>query len=189
MIGIDEVGRGCLAGPLLVVAARQTSELPVGLTDSKLLNRAQRAGICDLLITSCQFGEGWVSCSEINARGLTGAMRLGVRRALRDLGTGSDERIIIDGPINYLPKQYNNFECLINADALVAIVSAASVYAKVMRDQFMIELAERYPRYGFDSHVGYATKKHLKALQKFGSLKNVHRQNFGTVRRVKESTA
>ncbi|MBI4034756.1 ribonuclease HII [Candidatus Saccharibacteria bacterium] len=181
MIGIDEVGRGCLAGPLLVVAARQFGDLPDGLADSKLLTRLQREVIFKRLTSGVQFGEGWVSAVEINARGLTGAMRLGVRRALRQLQPAADDEIIMDGPFNYLPKTFKRVQCLIDADALVPLVSAASVYAKVKRDNFMIALARRHPHYGFDNHVGYATAEHLAALRSHGALKKVHRLFFEPV--------
>src|SRR3989338_5730926 len=98
MIGIDEVGRGCLAWPLLVVAARQTSGLPQGLADSKLLTRKQRESLFILLQNACKFGEGWVLAAEIDQRGLSGAMRLGAARALRSLGVKHHEKIIVDGP-------------------------------------------------------------------------------------------
>src|SRR3989338_9808700 len=106
MVGIDEVGRGCLAGPLLVVAARQIGALPDGLADSKLLTRTQRESIFELLASNFQFGEGWVKPVEIDSRGLTGAMRLGVKRALKQLNVRKSEEIIMDGPFNYFSKNY-----------------------------------------------------------------------------------
>src|SRR5581483_4670837 len=182
MIGVDEVGRGCLAGPLLVVAARQTKDLPDGITDSKILNRQKREAFFEMLLMTCDFGEGWVKPSEINSRGLTGAMRLGVKRALKQLQASYHEEIIMDGPINYFSSKYREVNCLIDADALVPLVSAASIYAKVKRDRYMIELAKRHPRYGFEMHVGYSTPSHKAALKKFGYLKTVHRRYFAPVR-------
>lgn len=181
MIGVDEVGRGCLAGPLLVVAARQRGNLPDGLRDSKMMTRAQRQSIFMRLTSNVEFGEGWVSSIEINKRGLTNAMRLGVRRALLQLKVVYDDEIIMDGPFNYLPKVYRRVRCLIDADATEPLVSAASIYAKVRRDNFMIKLAKRHRRYGFENHVGYATPEHLAALKKHGALKTVHRLYFEPV--------
>ncbi len=186
MVGVDEVGRGCLAGPLLVVAARQKGKAPEGLTDSKLLTRIQREAIYHLLATNYQFGEGWVRSSEIDERGLSGAMRLGIKRALKQLGATYEEEIIMDGPVNYFSSGYKKVKCLIDADLSVPVVSAASIYAKVRRDRFMIDLSRRHPKYGFESHVGYATPQHLKALSKFGSLKRVHRQFFEPVYRLNQ---
>lgn len=186
MIGIDEVGRGCLAGPLLVVAARQVNDLPDGLADSKILNRGQREGFYRLIIETCQFGEGWVSSLEIDQRGLTGAMCLGVKRALRQLTAAYEEDIIMDGPFNYLPRSFRAVRCLIDADATEPLVSAASIYAKVTRDRFMIQLAKAYPAYGFESHVGYGTPGHRLALTKLGPISGLHRQLFAPVRLLQE---
>ncbi|OVE79322.1 hypothetical protein BVY00_00640 [bacterium G20] len=187
-IGIDEVGRGCLAGPLLVVAARQKSQLSFGLKDSKLMSRQQRQSIFELLTSSFEFGEGWVKPVEINQRGLTGAMRLGVARALKQLHATTSAEIIMDGPINYLSKKYTKVRCEVDADVDFPVVSAASIYAKVRRDRYMIALSKRHPRYGFDAHVGYATKSHIEALNKFGSLKWVHRQFFAPIYRLNQVT-
>src|SRR4051812_6898730 len=101
MIGIDEVGRGCWAGPLLVVAARVSSTLPQGLKDSKKLNKKQRENLFSYIHLSCDLGEGWVSAPEIDTLGLTGAMKLGVARALTAIQAENSEEIIMDGLINY----------------------------------------------------------------------------------------
>jgi ribonuclease HII len=178
MIGVDEVGRGCLAGPLLVVAARAKAELPPGLTDSKLLSRKQREEILDLLSVCCDWGEGWVKCSEIDRLGLSKALNLGAARALKDLFATVDEQITLDGSFNYLPKKYRYSQTVIKADNSIAIVSAASIIAKVRRDRFMIELAKKHRSYGFEDHVGYGTKAHMLALKRFGAVKYVHRQSF-----------
>jgi ribonuclease HII len=178
MIGVDEVGRGCLAGPLLVVAARVIGELPPGLKDSKLLSRQQRVKILDLLSICCNFGEGWVKCSEIDKLGLSRALKLGARRALQDLKAGGDEEIILDGSFNYLPRKFKNSEAVIGADDSMPLVSAASIHAKVTRDRYMFELAKRHPGYFFENHVGYGTKAHMLALKQLGALKYVHRQSF-----------
>ena len=178
MIGIDEVGRGCLAGPLLVVAARQEDTFPSGIVDSKTLGRARREELFESLVGVCDFGEGWVSSDEIDKQGLTGAMRLGVVRALVNLGVKPRDKIILDGSVNYLPKIFKNFQCLIDADTLVPLVSAASIYAKVKRDRFMIELAKEHVGYGFEKHVGYFTAGHKLALKNLGPVKSIHRMSF-----------
>jgi ribonuclease HII len=181
MVGVDEVGRGCLAGPLLVVAARANSELPPGLKDSKLLSRKQRTEILNKLSICCNFGEGWVKCSEIDRYGLSKALKLGARRALGDLGVGVDEEIVLDGKFNYLPRKYTHSSAVVGADNLVSVVSAASIYAKVTRDNFMFELARKHPGYFFEDHVGYGTKAHMLALAERGALKYIHRQSFSPV--------
>ena len=182
MIGIDEVGRGCWAGPLLVVAARQTLELPSGLKDSKLLSASQRDRIYPKILKTCQFGEGWVQAAEIDKLGLAKAMRLGVLRSLENLKAKVDERIIMDGSVNYVPVKFTNITCEPKADNKYPIVSAASIYAKVTRDKFMSELAAKHPDYGFDKHVGYGTKLHEDALKFYGVIESVHRLSFKPIR-------
>lgn len=178
VIGVDEVGRGCLAGPLLVVAARQTSSLPAGLKDSKLMTRKTREQILDLLSICCNFGEGWVKATEIDRLGLGRALRLGVARALKNLKVQAHEEIIIDGRVNYIPKKFSNAKCLVSGDKLVPIISAASIYAKVTRDSYMAKLSDKYPNYSFDSHVGYGTKAHMLAIGRHGALKYIHRFSY-----------
>jgi ribonuclease HII len=182
MVGIDEVGRGCWAGPLLVVAARATSDLPEGLTDSKLLSKKQREALFNLLTICCKFGEGWVSVEEIDKFGLAQSLRLGVERAINALEVSIDEEITLDGSVNYVNKIFVKAKCLINADLLEPIVSAASIYAKVKRDKFMQELGLNYPKYDFASHVGYGTAMHKVVLEKFGILTGVHRQSYKPVK-------
>jgi ribonuclease HII len=186
MIGIDEVGRGCWAGPLLVVAARANSVLPKGLTDSKVLSKMRREELFSQLALCCSFGEGWISVSEIDENGLANAMRLGAARALESLKVLAHEEITLDGSVNYINKNFINVKCLISADLLEPIVSAASIYAKVTRDNFMEELGINYPKYGFASHVGYGTAKHREALDEFGVLTGIHRQSFKPVKSMVE---
>lgn len=189
MIGVDEVGRGCLAGPLLVVAARATQDLPDGLKDSKLLTKRQRQNFYKHLVKACSYGEGWVTAAEINKIGLARALKLGVKRALVNLGVRSDEEILMDGSVNYVPTQFNNSRCEIKADNKYAIVSAASIIAKVKRDKYMTELAKKYPDYNFDKHVGYGTKAHHRAIELQGPLEGVHRIGFAPFKYIGESTA
>ena len=182
MIGIDEVGRGCLAGPMLVVAARQKSELPAGVKDSKKLSKVQRQKLLNLLCICCNFGEGWVSAQEIDRLGLTKATRLGVNRALKTLGAEVDEQILMDGHINYCPRKFINVQTIIGGDDLVSIISAASIYAKVNRDKYMEKISQKYSDYGFERHVGYGTKAHLAALDSFGPIEGFHRMNYAPLK-------
>lgn len=181
MVGVDEVGRGAWAGPLLVVAARQLDDLPQNLKDSKLMTKAQREKILERLSISCEFGEGWVSPAEIDYHGMAGGLRLGVSRALGKLNILPLEEIIMDGKTNYALPQYPNSHARIRADAEVPIVSAASVYAKVQRDKFMSALAKKHQAYSFEKHVGYGTAAHLAAIKLHGALRDVHRMSFSPV--------
>lgn len=180
IIGIDEVGRGSWAGPLLVVAASAQYTLPDGLKDSKLLSKKPREELFEMIVQSCQLGEGWVQSEEIDEYGLAQAMRLGVSRALLMLGAELKSKIIIDGNINYCPSEYTNSQAIINADESHPIVSAASVYAKVLRDRHMSRLAQIYPIYEFDKHVGYGTELHALLLKVHGPCK-IHRQSYKPV--------
>ena len=180
MIGIDEVGRGCWAGPMLVVAARQKAELPNTLKDSKKMTAQQRELSIDAITKSCDIGEGWVSAEEIDSLGLTKATRLGVDRALQQISASNNEEIIMDGGINFCPEVFGNVRCAVKADDLYPIVSAASVYAKVLRDKKMKDLSKVYPHYGFEKHVGYGTKQHSEALKERGACQ-IHRKSYKPV--------
>ncbi len=185
MIGIDEVGRGAWAGPLLVVAARQLAELPNGLTDSKQTTKKQREKMFSCLSLTCEIGEGWVTANEIDHHGLAEAMRLGVARALGKLNILPLEEIIMDGTVDYLPdfvKGQSSHTLEAKADAKYPIVSAASVTAKVLRDRFMTRLGIKHPGYGFEKHVGYGTPAHRLALQTHGAVRDVHRFSFAPVK-------
>jgi ribonuclease HII len=181
LIGIDEVGRGCWAGPLLVVAARKTSELPPGLKDSKKLSKKSRESLIGAIKNTCDLGVGWVQPEEIDKYGLTLSMQLGVRRALSALGAKVDEEIIMDGNINYCEPKYANSRFEIKADDSFPIVSAASIYAKVLRDDYMSEQAAAFKEYGFEKHVGYGTAAHSAALKKHG-ITSLHRLSFKPVK-------
>lgn len=174
-VGIDEVGRGCWAGPLVVGAVILNSPVE-GLKDSKKLTRNQRESLAEHIKRSAICSSlGWVWPPEIDGLGLTKATTLAIRRALEQIEHEYDE-VIIDGKFNFLA---DNPKCraIIKADDAVSAVSAASVMAKVARDGYMRSLVEQFPDYGFDSHVGYGTKKHLKSITDYGLL-DIHRKSF-----------
>lgn len=172
--GIDEVGRGCWAGPL--VAAAVLLAKPVnGLMDSKLLSKAQRAALSKDVYEHGVVGIGWVWPKEIDNIGLTEATTQAMQLALRAIQEPYDE-IIIDGNFNYL-SDYPKAKALIKADQLVPAVSAASIVAKVARDTYMAEQHQSFPGYGFDKHVGYGTKLHADMLKLHG-LCELHRLSF-----------
>jgi ribonuclease HII len=183
MIGIDEVGRGCWAGPLLVVTAREKATLPTGLADSKKLSKKRREALVSAIKDTCDIGEGWVAPAEIDQLGLTAAMRLGVARALKDLQAKPDEEIIMDGLINYCDQAFTRVSCEAKADNTYPIVSAASIYAKVTRDRYMAELEGPYKVYEFARHVGYGTKLHHDLIKQHG-LSDQHRLSFAPVKAI-----
>lgn len=179
IVGIDEVGRGCMAGPL--VAGAVLFDRPMrGLKDSKKLTREQRA-LFDAKIRkkALAYGLGWVMPEELDEVGLTHAVRLAMERALVAIEQ-EYERVIIDGNFNFL-KHVPKTETLIKADDLIPAVSAASIIAKVARDNWMIEAAKDFPGYGFESHVGYCTRAHQAAVAQLG-VSILHRRSFAPVR-------
>lgn len=180
MIGIDEVGRGAWAGPLLVVAARKNKTLPYSLTDSKLLSKKKRLVLVTDIKQTCDIGEGWVTPEEIDKLGLARAMRLAVKRSLIAIKANQDEEIIMDGSVNYCDVVFANVVCKPKADVTDPIVSAASIIAKVLRDEYMIDISKTYPKYHFDRHVGYGTKLHMTALADYGPS-TIHRFSFKPV--------
>lgn len=180
LVGIDEVGRGAWAGPLVVVAAKQIKKLPVGLKDSKLLTKNRREALLPKIIDSCQLGLGWIEPTEIDTFGLSGAMKLCVDRALKNLGVNLEDAIVMDGNVNYCPPEFTNVTTVVRADSLFPVVSAASIFAKVTRDNYMKRISLDFPGYGFDKHVGYGTRLHLEMLKKHGRCSQ-HRVSFKPV--------
>lgn len=182
IIGIDEVGRGCWAGPLVAAAVKLSSEQMIdGLNDSKLLSAKKRNDLTTKIKnTTDQIGIGWVSPQEINKLGLTESVRLAMDRAVRLLEVAPTDQIIIDGNIDYL--SLPSSKAVVKADGSVSAVSAASIIAKVARDGYMAELAKEYPQYGFEKHVGYGTRLHIEALELHGVLEHVHRLNYKPIK-------
>ena len=184
ILGIDEVGRGPLAGPLVVgavVLPTEEKEWFVELADSKKLTAKKREKLSDMIMAEAAVGLGWVSNIELDEVGISGALRLATRRAVKAVQKlhAPFSQIVIDGKVNFLKntplEEY--VSVMIKADDLIREVSAASIVAKVARDKYMVEMAEKYPEYGFDKHVGYGTAFHRKAIAEFGVCPE-HRRSF-----------
>ncbi len=177
-VGIDEVGRGCWAGPL-VAGAVILGQPIAGLKDSKKLTKKRRKMLAvEIQLQAIAVGLGWVQPREIDELGLTKAVSLAMRRALDQIAVSYDE-IIIDGNLNFLPDELKA-RAVIKADDTVPAVSAASIVAKVARDNFMAQISSKYPGYGFDKHVGYGTALHLEQLKVHGVC-DLHRCSFKPV--------
>ena len=183
LLGIDEVGRGPWAGPL-VVGACVLREPIEGLNDSKKLTGKRREALATEIHEKAYCGLGWVSAAELDKLGLSAALRKACREAVKQVQTLKPEfnEIIIDGTVNFLSDTPlgKYVSVLPKADALVPEVSAASIIAKVARDNYMVKLAERFPDYGFEKHVGYGTALHRAALEKYGPCEE-HRKSFRPV--------
>lgn len=185
ILGVDEVGRGCWAGPVVAGAVVLKRRIP-GLADSKKLTRLQREKL-DIKIRkqALGFGIGWVTPQELDEMGLTEAVRLAMRRAVAEVEVSVYDQIVIDGNYNYL-KDMANSQCIIKADDSVSAVSAASIIAKVARDNYMRQVAAlAHPAYKFDQHVGYGTRLHAELL-KLNGISELHRKSFAPVRALLE---
>ena len=198
ILGIDEVGRGPYAGPLVIGACilgdwqnSENAEWIKKLTDSKKLSAKRREELYVLIKEKAlAAATGWVSSAEIDEVGLSEALRLATRRAVEQIQKTKVpfSEIIIDGTMNFLmgTKLEKYVSTLKNGDFLVKEISAASILAKVERDKYMAELDAVYPEYGFGKHVGYGTAAHQKAMEEFG-LTPEHRRSFRPVREIAEN--
>ena len=198
ILGIDEVGRGPYAGPLVIGACilgdwqnSENAEWIEKLTDSKKLSAKRREELYVLIKEKAlATATGWVSSAEIDEIGLSEALRLATRRAVKQIQKTKVpfSEIIIDGTMNFLvgTKLEKYVSTLKKGDFLVKEISAASILAKVERDKYMAELDAVYPEYGFGKHVGYGTAAHQKAMEEFG-LTPEHRRSFRPVREIAEN--
>jgi len=174
--GVDEAGRGPLAGPVVAsaVVLPEECEIP-GLNDSKRLSLRAREKVYEVIMaTAVAVGVGVADVEEIEAYGIMEATRLAWRRAIAQLSPPPD-LVILDGRVSLaLPVPVLT---VVDADALIACTAAASVVSKVTRDRLMEELHRKYPQYGFASHKGYGTRAHLQALERYGPSP-AHRMSF-----------
>lgn len=193
ILGIDEVGRGPLAGPLVVGAVILPEALPyprfewmLGLKDSKKIPAMRREDLSGKILRRARAtGLGWVSAAEIDNIGMSEALKLATRRAVKSVQELHEpfSQIIIDGKVNFLKgtKLSKYVSTMPRADDLIREVSAASIIAKVARDHYMYEIASKYPGYGFEKNVGYGTAEHLKAIRELG-ICDEHRKCFEPIK-------
>lgn len=176
LCGVDEAGRGPLAGPVYAAAVILPRHLEIpGLTDSKKLSDKKRRELFPIIQEQAMaFGIGFASEAEIDEINILQATFLAMKRALAQLPIRPD-LALIDG------NRETDFgipvKTVVKGDSLSANIAAASILAKVSRDDYMLRLAEAYPQYGFDIHKGYGTKAHYQALREFGPS-DVHRKTF-----------
>jgi len=173
--GVDEVGRGPLAGPVVAAAViLDPQHLPQDANDSKKLTAAKRDKLYDAIMASAQVGIGQASVEEIDDINILQATFLAMRRAIAALPQ-KPGMLLIDG--NRAPDFGITARTIVGGDAKVLSIAAASIIAKVTRDRLMVELAKTHPQYDWPSNAGYGTAKHLEALQQFGVTPH-HRRTF-----------
>ena len=179
--GVDEVGLGPLAGPVVAAAvAFEPGSAPLAVADSKTVSASAREALsAEVRETARAVGVGWVGRDELDDLGVRAAGLEAMRRAVGDLEPVADY-LLVDA--RTVPGVSVGQTAFVRADAAVHCVAAASIVAKVARDRFMVEAAEQFPGYGFERHMGYGTAAHLEALDRLGPCA-LHRRSFEPVRR------
>jgi len=178
--GVDEAGRGPLAGPVFAAAVILDPQRPIsGLADSKTLSESKRDSLYSLIK---EFALSWsiaqASVEEIDERNILQATLLAMQRAVNGLHIQPDE-VLVDG--NRLPDLSMSAQAIVKGDSKVQAISAASILAKVERDKLMVDYHQHYPDFAFHVHKGYGTKQHVAEIEQFGFLE-VHRRTFNPVK-------
>ena len=176
LCGVDEAGRGPLAGPVCAAAVILPRGLEIpGLNDSKKLSEKRREALYDVIVSSAMaYGIAFADVEEIERLNILHATFLAMNRAIAQLSV-RPELALIDGNRDSdieVPSR-----CIVKGDSRCADIAAASILAKVTRDRYMIKMAEQYPQYGFEQHKGYGTKQHYAALREYGATP-IHRMSF-----------
>ena len=180
--GVDEVGRGTLAGGVFASAVILNSKKPIrGLKDSKKLSEKQREKLRqEIEDKALSFSVAEASVEEIDSLNILQASLLAMKRAVDSLSI-KPEFVLVDG--THIPSWNYSAEAIIRGDSKIAEIAAASIMAKVSRDNEMVKQGDVFPEYGFSSNKGYPTKAHLKALHKFGPCE-IHRQSFAPISKL-----
>jgi ribonuclease HII len=181
VIGVDEVGRGCLAGPVFAAAVILPEDFSVtGITDSKLLSETRREKLAELIHAHAQVGIGFASVGEIDRLNILQASFVAMARAIENLGAGIGH-VLVDGNQKIPGLAGFRQTPIVKGDLRAIPIGAASIVAKVARDTYMKRLGEKYPVYQFEKHKGYASAVHLAAIQANGPCVQ-HRSTFAGVR-------
>jgi len=187
IIGVDEAGRGPLAGSVVAAAVAFPDNFYLeGLTDSKKLTEKKREDLYAQITEQCHWSVAEASSIEIDGINILQATLLAMKRAINSLHNEFSSsrhenifRVLVDG--NQCP-DVPNCLAIVKGDLIEPVISAASIIAKVTRDRQMKELDLKYPEYGFSGHKGYGTKEHLIALSKYGPIKGIHRYTFAPIK-------
>ena len=179
--GVDEVGRGPLAGPVTAAAVILGGHVPEGLNDSKVLSAARRERLFALIMDNASVSVAHASVAEIDRLNILRASQLAMERAVAGLSVVPDW-VLIDG--NLIPAGLRGSgEAIVKGDARSLSIAAASIVAKVVRDRIMVDLAQQHPGYGWEQNAGYPTKAHLAALLNLG-VTAWHRRSFRPVHNI-----
>jgi ribonuclease HII len=180
--GVDEAGRGPLAGPVSAAAVILDPANPIeGLADSKKLSEKQRDRLAPIIRErALAWAVAYAEVGEIDELNILQATLLAMKRAVQALHI-QPQQVLVDGL--YCPQTGIPSQAIVKGDSKVAAISAASILAKTARDELMLKLHEQYPQYGFDGHKGYPTASHIAALREYG-VSDVHRRSFRPVREL-----
>ncbi len=179
--GVDEVGRGCLAGPVVSAAVVLKKNINLNLLkDSKKISFNKREEVSEHIKKNSYYALGIASVEEILNLNILQASLLSMKRAIEKLEI-KPGLTLIDG--NFAPKGLKNYKTIINGDEKIKVISAASIIAKVYRDKFMIRLSKKFSNYAWDRNFGYGTKAHFEGLKKFGVTSH-HRKRFKPIHKI-----
>ncbi|QJF49866.1 ribonuclease HII [Roseobacter ponti] len=180
--GVDEVGRGPLAGPVTAAAVvLDPARIPQGLNDSKKLTAARRAVLAAELAACAEVSVAHASVEEIDDLNILRASHLAMSRAVAGLAAAPDH-VLVDGSM--LPRDFAwSAEPVVRGDARCLSIAAASIVAKICRDRIMVDLAQQHPGYGWETNMGYGSKSHMSALQNLGATPH-HRRSFKPVHNI-----
>ena len=182
--GVDEVGRGCLAGPVVSAAVVLKKSINLNLLkDSKKISFNKREEVSEHIKKNSYYALGIASVEEILNLNILQASLLSMKRAIEKLEI-KPGLTLIDG--NFAPKGLKNYKTIINGDEKIKVISAASIIAKVYRDRFMIRLSKKFSNYAWDRNFGYGTKAHFEGLKKFGVTSH-HRKGFKPIHKILSS--
>ena len=177
--GIDEAGRGSWSGPVVAAAVvfhleHQEKIIDIGLNDSKKITASMRGALFDIIRENADVGVGFASAHEIDEINILQATFLAMDRAIKDL-TINPDFVLVDG--DKAPSMQSKVKAIVKGDAISCSIAAASIVAKVTRDEFMVELNSKYPGYGWEHNKGYGTKKHQEGLRRLGITEH-HRKSY-----------
>ena len=179
--GVDEVGRGCLAGPVVSAAVVLKKSINLNLLkDSKKISFNKREEVSEHIKKNSYYALGIASVEEILNLNILQASLLSMKRAIEKLEI-KPGITLIDG--NFAPRGLKNYKTIINGDEKIKVISAASIIAKVYRDKFMIRLSKKFSNYAWDKNFGYGTKAHFEGLKKFGVTSH-HRKSFKPIHKI-----